>query len=424
MSAQSGTSRIFYGWHVVLAGFICMAFGAGIWTGFGVFFKPLLEEFGASRGGLSLVISVGMVFWAGGQLAAGILLNRFGPRRMVTLGVGLMGLGCLLSSWVSSVGGLFGTFSLFVSLGAGLSTMNAVSVLISRWFIRARGTALGLTIAGFNAGQFLLIPFSQALITAFSWRTAFLLWAGMLWVLLAPFLWAVIRDSPEGMGLSPDGLREAEGKEAEPVITKIDWIPKGAVREALATRSFWILFASYFACGFTDFIVYVHLPVFAVGLGASEQMGANAVGMVGGLSIIGVIGMGALADRIGFRVPLVVSYGIRCVGILLLAFAGDTTMLFIAIGVYGLFHLATTPLTPGMTAALFGRNPLGTLYGYLLCSHSLGALLGPYVAGAVFDRWGRYDAALFLDAAFLAAASLCCLALKRKESPSGSVASQ
>jgi MFS family permease len=77
-----------------------------------------------------------------------------------------------------------------------------------------------------------------------------------------------------------------------------------------------------------------------------------------------------------------------------------------------------------MTAALFGRNPLGTLYGYLLCSHSLGALLGPYVAGAVFDRWGRYDAALFLDAAFLAAASLCCLALNRKGSPSGSVASQ
>jgi len=301
--------------------------------------------------------------------------------------------------------------------------MNTVSVLISRWFVRARGTALGLTIAGFNVGQFLLIPFSQALISAFGWRTAFVLWAGMLWVLLGPFLWTVIRDSPEGMGLSPDGSPAEVAKAAEPVFTKIDWIPKGAAREALATRSFWLLFASYFACGFTDFIVYVHLPVFAVGLGATDQMAANAVGMVGGLSIIGVIGMGALADRIGFRVPLVVSYGIRCIGILLLAFAGDTQMLFVAIAVYGLFHLATTPLTPGMTAALFGRNPLGTLYGYLLCSHSLGALLGPYVAGVVFDRWGRYDVAFFLDVVFLAAASLCCLALKHEKRSSTSVPS-
>ncbi len=343
MSAKARSGGIFYGWYVVLAGFLCLAFTAGIWTGFGVFFKPLLDEFGASRRGLSLVISVGMVVWALGQLLAGTLLNRFGPRRLIVLGVGLMGLGSLLSSRVGSVGGLFVTYSLLVGAGAALATMNSVSVLVSRWFVRARGTALALTIAGYNAGQFLLIPFSQGLISAFGWRSAFALWAGGLWVLLAPVLWVVIRDAPEQLGLSADGLPDADSGEEEPLITRIEWIPRGPARDALGTRHFWLLFASYFACGFTDFIIYIHLPIFATGIGVGEQTAANALGMVGGLSIIGVVGMGALADRIGFRLPLTLSYGMRCLGMLLLALTGGTTMLFVAIGVYGLFHLATTP---------------------------------------------------------------------------------
>ncbi|MBI2880462.1 MAG: MFS transporter [Candidatus Tectomicrobia bacterium] len=414
MSDEAGRGRVFYGWYVALAGFVTLAFGAGIWTGFGVFFPPLLAEFSATRGGLSLVVSVGMLSWALSQLFIGTLLNRFGPRRMIVSGVALMGLGSLLSSMVSSAGGLFGTYGLLVAVGSALATMNSVSVLVSRWFVRKRGTALGLTIAGFNAGQFLLIPLSQALIGAFGWRWAFVLWAGLFWVFLAPVAWAVVRDSPAQMGLFPDGAATPGPGETEPLVTRIAWIPRGQARDALGTRPFWLLFASYFACGFTDFTIYVHLPIFAAGIGLGGQAAAGAVGMIGGLSIIGVVSMGALADRIGFRVPLAVIYAMRCAGMLLLGFAGSPGMLFAAVAVYGLFHLASTPLTPGMAAHLYGTGPLATLYGYLLFGHSLGALLGPYVAGAAFDWWGRYDPAFFLTAFILAGASVCCAVLKTR----------
>ena len=160
----------------------------GIWSGFGIFFKPLLEEFGGSRAGLSLVITVGMVFWAVGAFMAGILVNRFGPRKLIVFGVGLMGLGCLLSSFTVSTVTLFATYSLFVAIGTGLSTMNTNSVLVSRWFVRKRGTALGVSTAGYNAGQLLLIPFTALLIGAYGWRWAFIVWAGMFWFLLGPVL--------------------------------------------------------------------------------------------------------------------------------------------------------------------------------------------------------------------------------------------
>ncbi len=415
MPPENHPARIFYGWWVVLAGFVVLASGAGIWTGFGVFFKPLLEEFGGSRRGMALVISSGMVIWALGQFAAGAILNRFGPRKVIAIGVCVMGLGALLSSRVDSVNGLLGTYGLIVGAGTGFATMNSVTVLVSRWFVKKRGTALGLTIAGFNAGQFLLIPLTQVLVVAVGWRGAFLIWAGVLWVVVFPLVVMLVRDDPERMGLHPDNAAEAETESAEPISTRVEWIPRGVVREALGERAFWLLFVSYVGCGFTDFTLYVHLPIFATGLGLGAQTAANAVGLIGGLSIIGVVGMGALADRIGFRAPLTLSYAIRCVGMILLTLTAGKTMLFVAITIYGVFHLATTPLTPGMAAALYGRRPLGSLYGYLLLGHSLGALLGPYVAGAVFDWTGQYKMAFILTAVILAGASACCAMIKARE---------
>ena len=412
MHPKSVQGGFFYGWVIVLLGFSSLAFAGGIWSGFGVFFKPLLAEFGVARGRLSLIITVGMIFWAAGAFLAGTLVNRFGARRLNLFGVGLMGLGCLLSSFATSAWALFATYSLLVATGTGLATMTTNAVLISRWFVRSRGKALAISIAGYNAGQLLLVPFSQFLIGAYGWHWTFIIWAGMLWGLLAPAVYLFLRESPEKMGLSPDGAATSESGPAKPIDRRIAWIPRGEVREALRTRSFWLLFASYVACGFTDFVIYVHFPILATGIGVSEQTAANAFGLIGGLSIIGVLWMGAWADRIGYRAPLVMIYAIRCVGILLLGLTDSVVMLFGVVVLYGLFHQATTPLTPGMSAHLFGRNPLGTLHGYMLIGHSLGALMGPYAAGATFDATGSYRLIFFLTAGLLAGASACCAAIK------------
>ena len=319
MVIPSEQGKIFYGWKIVFLGFGAMAVGGGIWAGFGVFFETLLDEFGGSRAGLSLVITFGMIFWAIGAFMAGTLVNRFGPKKLILFGVGLMGLGCFLSSATTSTITLFTTYGLLIAMGTGFSTMNTNSVLISRWFVRKRGTALGVSTSGYNAGQLILIPFTALLIGNYGWRWAFIIWGMMFWFLLGPILFKYLKNSPEEVGLAPDNEPPGEVDFVEPIETRVRWIPRGTVLRAMKTRSFWLLFASYVGCGFTDFVMYVHFPIFATGIGVNSQTAANAFGLIGGLAIIGVIGLGAWADKIGYKIPLVLIYATRCIGILLLA---------------------------------------------------------------------------------------------------------
>jgi len=408
------SKTVFYGWYIVAASFIGLAFQGGLWTGFGVFFKPLLDEFGGSRSALSLVASAGLIPFALSQLFIGGLLDRFGPRRVMTAGFLIAGLGAVLTSFAPNIRILYLTYVLFIGLGTGISTMTTASVVVARWFTKRRATALGVAISGYNVGQLLLIPFSQFLIGLLGWRGAYQVWAGMFWLLVVPILWVILRDSPESQGLQPDGASgsSASREDSISLAGSLRIIPEKTTRKALRSTPFWLLFGSYFACGFTDFVLYTHFPIFAIGIGISEQAAANATGLIGGLSILGVISMGVWTDRIGWRVPLTLIYLIRGLGFVMLLFTRNLPMLMAFVLIYGFFHLASTPLTPAAAAGIYGRKPLPTLYGYLLFGHALGAILGPYVAGTVFDRTGGYGPAFLLTAGVLLAASLCCYFLK------------
>jgi predicted MFS family arabinose efflux permease len=235
----------------------------------------------------------------------------------------------------------------------------------------------------------------------------------MLWLLVVPLLWRTLRDSPEALGLQPDGASASHlSKDAIPLAAPFRIIPGTATREALRSAPFWLLSGSYFACGFTDFILYTHFPIFAVGIGVPEQTAANLTGLIGGLSILGVVGMGAWTDRIGWRTPLTLIYLMRGVGLGILTFTKDFPMLMAFVLVYGFFHFASTPLTPAAAAGIYGRRPLATIYGYLHFSHALGSVLGPYLAGSIFEQTGGYGPAFLLTAGVLLSASLSCSFLK------------
>ncbi|MFQ5692463.1 MAG: MFS transporter, partial [Nitrospinota bacterium] len=183
-------------------------------------------------------------------------------------------------------------------------------------------------------------------------------------------------------------------------------------REALRTPAFWLLSGTYLACGFTDFLLFFHFPIFAIGLGVPDQTAANILGLTAGVSIAGTVAFAALSDRAGRPLPLAAVYAIRAVGFLVLVWSRSPGPLYVFMGLYGFVLFASNPITSAATRELYGPRSFGTLYGYLIFVHYVGSFFGPLAGGMAYDRWGRYDEAFLLGALLLVGAAACALAIR------------
>ncbi|MBI2880244.1 MAG: MFS transporter [Candidatus Tectomicrobia bacterium] len=387
-------------WAMVAIVFVTVGFAGGTWHMFGIFVKPMEAAFQASRTALSLVVSLSQFTYFLLMLVMGRVLDRFGPRAVIVTGVAIMGVGALLSSRVQSVGQMHLTFGVVLALGYAMCTINVSSVAVTQWFARRRGTAMGVALAGFNAGQLILLPLTQYWILAYGWREAFVALGLLTLVLPLPLAWAFLRNGPHRISGRPGaGCHTGVGGPRS---------ARGLTAGALRSRSFWFLSFSFFGCGFSDFVLAAHLPPFAVDVGISPWLSGAAHGFISGLSIPGVILLGVLSDRLGRRLPLTFIYLVRAGGFAFLPWVRDVPGLAAFIVAYGFFYFASTPMTSAAAADIFGPERLGTLYGYIVAAHGLGALAGPYVAGALFDATGSYQAAFWTTGGLLLAAALCC----------------
>jgi MFS family permease len=388
-------------------GFLTLFCSSGIWHSFGVFFKPLLAEFGLDRTALSLVTSIAIVTIALSQLVIGWILEKAGPSLAVRVGLTIMGAGLILSGFAPGLTMIYLTFSVVMAVGYGLSSLVSIGNVIAQWFSRRRGMAMGIAFAGFSAGALVLTPLAQYLILRFSWRTTFWILGVSLWIVVIPLLFLLIRDREEkGQAESKPNGKQMEGGASHDVSVHIP------PREALRTSSFWLLSATYFACGFTDFLLFFHFPIFAIGLGVPDQTAANILGLAGGISIFGTVAISWLSDRVGRPIPLFVSYAIRAVGFLVLMTSQSAAPLYAFMVFYGFVMFSSNPITSAVTRELYGPKSFGTLYGYLIFMHYVGSFFGPLTGGIVYDRLGRYDEAFLIGAILLAMAAVCSLALR------------
>ena len=405
MSDQGGTrpdhGGVIRPWAVVAGGFITLFCSAGVWHSFGIFFKPLLAEFGLGRTAVSLVSSAAIVVIALTQLAIGWAMGKFGASRVIRTGIALMGLGLFLSGFAPGVAFLYLTFSLVMAAGYGFSSLVSVSNVIAPWFDRRRGAAIGIAFAGLSAGGLILTPFIQFLILEWSWRAAFRILGAGMFVAVVPLLWALLRDRTGDCG-------GGEAPETDPPGASIN-VP---VRQALRTAPFWLLSGTYFACGFTDFLLFFHFPLFAIGLGLADQTAANILGAAGGISLAGTVSLAWLSDRTGRTIPLAAIYAVRAAGFALLMMSRSAAPLYVFMVFYGFVLFASNPVTSAATRDLYGPKSFGTLYGYLIFVHYLGAFSGPLTGGLVYEALGRYDEAFLIGAVLLAGAAACALGLR------------
>jgi MFS family permease len=387
-------SKFFYGYVITAAGFIIWGIGWGTFTpAFSVFFKPLLAEFGWTRADTSLAYALSFLVQAGVAIAIGWLTDRLGPRVVVTVLGSALGLCYLLMSQVSTLWQFTATYA--VVGGIGTSTLNVpVMVTVSRWFFRRRGLMMGIVQAGTGAGGFIFAPLAGWLILSYGWRSAYVV-LGLI-TLVGLFVGGLfLSRDPRQKGQLPDGEKGPTVAEKKPSQSSVQTAGL-SLREAMRTRSFWMIAGLYAVFGFCRSTYTAHLVAHVQDSGFSLAEGANVLAVVVGASVFGRIGLGRVADIIGNRRGFIISFGTTALALLWLLVSKELWMFFAFAFVYGVAWGNQAVLRFSIASEYFGLASLGMIMGALGVGEAVAAMLGSFIAGYIFDVFGNYNVMFFV----------------------------
>jgi MFS family permease len=365
-----------YAWVVVWATFFALAIIFGVSYSFAAFFASFADEFNAQRADVSLVFGLsGGVYFVFGA-GAGMLADRFGPRAVTSAGMLLIAAGLLLCSFAGSMVMVYAAYGVGVGLGIALVYTPAIAC-VQPWFTQRRGLAAGLASAGIGAGTVVVPLIAAATITALQWRDAMRVLA----------LGALL------VGLGATGLlRRAPAASA----ARSDQIPGLSLKQALHDRRFWWLYLSIVLAAPSMFIPFAHVSAAARDLGVDAASAVGLVGLIGIGSLVGRFAIGALADRLGRMLTLLLMQVSMGASFLAWFGAGSyPTLVFFALW-FGLSYGGIVSLLPAISMDLFGARAVAGIIGTLYTGAALGNLLGPVLAGAVFDRGGSYVPVLWV----------------------------
>ncbi len=396
--------KLFYGYIIVLVGFGIQAVGWGIYSVFGVFFTPLLIEFGWTRVTISGATSLSFLLLGFFTIIAGRLGDKFGPR-VVMIGCGLfLGLGYLLMSQVSAIWQLYLFYGLIVAIGSsGLDVLPLSTA--ARWFVKRRGMMSGILKAGTGAGILIMSIVASGLIVSYGWRTSYLILGSAAFafiILAAQFL----RRDPGQKGLVPYGADEADAADLN--ATEAGF----SLQEAIHLRQFWMLCALCVITLFYIDTIMVHIVPHGIELGISAASAATILAVIGGVSMVGRVVMGSAGDRVGSRLAISVCFPIMAVALFWLQIAQELWMLYFFAAVYGFAHGGFFALLSPLVAELFGLGSHGVIFGIVFFSGAIGGSLGPVLVGYIFDVTNSYQLG-FLACALLAVISFILALLLR-----------
>jgi sugar phosphate permease len=411
---HAAVRTLHYAWIIVGVTFVVLLVAAGVRAAPGALVKPLEAEFGWDRASISLAAAVSLLTYGLGGPLGGTLVGRLGVRRVMLGGLLLIGLGVTPLLLLRELWQLHLLWGLIAGIGTGAVAQVLGAAIATTWFRRSRGVVLGLFGAATSAGQLIFLPALVALTVWFDWRAAIVLMAVAVAVLLIPVL-ALIRDRPEQVGVRPYG-ETGEEDEATLAANAAEDARATPLREAIRSRDYQLLAASFFVCGYTSTgLIGVHFIPHAVEHGFAEVTAAGALGVMGMMNVVGTVSSGWLTDRYDNRVLLAAYYGFRALSLLFLPWIIDVPPLLVFAVVFGLDYIATVPPTANLTAQIFGRASVGTLFGWIFFAHMVGAALAAYLGGIARDALGDYTLA-FLSAGALGLVAVgFSLAIRRRQ---------
>ena len=359
---------------VIVAGCLISLLSFGPRSVMGLFLAPMTEARGWSREVFALSIALQNIIWGFGQPIAGAIADRYGSGRVLTGGGMVYAAGLALMAWAPTPLWLNVSAGLMIGIGMAAASFTIVLTAFGRRVPpEKRSIVFGIGTAAGSMGQFVFAPFGQALIQGFGWAEALLVLAAV--TLAIPVLSLALAGKP---GAEGQAIREQTFGQA--------------LTEAFGHRSYLLLTAGFFVCGFHVAFITTHLPAFIVDRGLDPRIGAWSLALIGLFNVVGSLAAGYIGQHYSKPIFLSLIYLARAVVIALFVLLPVTPLsVLVFASVIGLLWLSTVPPTSGLVAIMFGPKYMGTLMGIVFFSHQVGAFLGVWLGGRLYDQTGSYD---------------------------------
>jgi MFS family permease len=375
--------RLFYGYIIVLATLLVMIVSTGALYSFGVFFKPVLNEFGWTRAQTSFAYSLSILVLGLLSIVMGRLNDRFGPRLVVSIAGCFLGVGYILMAYIGAIWQLYLFYGIIAGIGLSGVYVPPIST-VARWFNKRRGLMTGIGMSGIGLGTAIMPPIANWLITDFGWRSSFTV-IGIAVIVLTLTAAQLLRRDPSQMGLKAYGEEELQ--------TLSSTIENGGLttRQALATPQLWMSCVVFFVYGIFIQAIIVHIVPHATDIGIDAATATGLLMAIGLSSIFGRILVGSTGDHVGNRRTGFMALGLMFLAFVWLLFSGQIWMLYAFAIVFGFCYGGIASLVSPITADLFGMASHGAILGYVFFAMALGEMSGPLLAGWIFDITGGYQ---------------------------------
>jgi len=411
--------RVFYGYWILVVAFLCLFIFSGCSVGaFSLFVKPLQSDFGWGRGEVMGAFSI--LFLGTGVAAplVGVLVDRYGVRGVISVGAFVAGLGFASLNLMHN---LWHFYCAYAVIGIGMAALGQVpaSAVVSNWFIKRRGTAIGIMSMGIGVGILVLAPLVGGyLIPNLGWRISYVALALFTWILV-PLALFVVRTKPADMGLYPDGMEGPEDvAEAEAKVSSS--VSRGlSLKIALGTSAFWLLAVTFFISGFSSLGVNQNQVPHLQDIGFPLAMAASALTCLGFGSAVGKFAFGWLCDQIKAKYACAISLVLLAVGTIIfmsVRTASPSAIIWLYAIILGLGAGGWLPTMSMLVNINFGLTSYGAIFGMISLVQGVGGAIGPLFAGYMYDTMNTYQWAFIIFLVSYAVAIPAVLAVRRPKS--------
>lgn len=405
-------SKFYYGYIVVLLSFISLFASMGIRGSFGTYVSPWEIDFDVSRVQVSTVSFISLLVYGISMVFAGRLADRYGPRRVLSISMFIMGLCLMVSFFVTNIFQMMILYGLVASIGFGFASNVTVSIAIVKWFKEKKGLMISIVVIGMAAGPMIFTALNIYLIDAIGWRWMFMIYGAIYTFMFVPLYALFFKNEPEAE-IDQKAELSSQSLNSEPTKTAAKPVSPWSIFRHPIT---WLIIIPYFICGFTDIgFIQTHFIPLGEDRVFTKATIANVMVVYGIANIIGTLAIGYITDIFSHKKIIGFLHCLRIVGLLLLCFFNDPVWLFVFAVFYGMTDIATIAPFTMLCSKIYGIGQMGLAFGFISFFHQFGGATGSLIPGYLFSFSSNYTSSLWFCIGLLVISAIIMFSLNDKK---------